>query len=231
MEQLHNGFTLQLCQGSFPLSTDSMVLADFVKLSKNARVLDLGAGCGTLGMLLCASRTDCCVTGIEIDPLAHETALANAKHNCVEDRYSSICGDLRSIADHIKPGSFDLCVSNPPYFSGGFVSKHHANARQELLCCPEDLFAAAAAALRFGGDLFMVHKPERLAQLCSCAKDAGLEAKCLRLLRHKPEGPVALILLQFRKGGKPGLVWEEICLHNADGSPTADYQRIYHTGG
>ena len=54
MELLHNGYTLELADGAFPLSTDSIALAGFVKLPKHARVLDLGAGCGTLGLLLCA---------------------------------------------------------------------------------------------------------------------------------------------------------------------------------
>ena len=46
MEQLYGGYTLELNSDSFPLSTDSMVLAHFARLPKNARVLDLGAGCG-----------------------------------------------------------------------------------------------------------------------------------------------------------------------------------------
>ena len=47
MEQLPNGYTLNICNGAFPLSTDSMVLAHFVRLPKQAKILDLGAGCGT----------------------------------------------------------------------------------------------------------------------------------------------------------------------------------------
>ena len=54
METLYNGYSLEIAPGAFPLSTDSMVLADFVKLPKHARVLDLGSGCGTLGVMLCA---------------------------------------------------------------------------------------------------------------------------------------------------------------------------------
>ena len=53
MEQLPGGYTLALSDGAFPLRTDSMVLAHFVKLPKSANILDLGAGCGTLGLLLC----------------------------------------------------------------------------------------------------------------------------------------------------------------------------------
>ena len=77
MEFLPNGFTLSLCQGAFPLSTDSMALADFVKLPRGACVLDLGSGCGTLGLLLCACHEDCQVTGVELDSAAHAAALEN----------------------------------------------------------------------------------------------------------------------------------------------------------
>ena len=78
MEQLRGDFTLWIPESAFPLSTDSIALADFVKLAKAAKVLDLGSGCGTLGLLLCANWNDCTVTGVEIDPKAHTMALHNA---------------------------------------------------------------------------------------------------------------------------------------------------------
>ena len=83
-------------------------------------------------------------------------------------------------------------------------------------------------ALKFGGDFFLVHKPERLAELISIAAGYNLEAKRLGLVRHKEGGPVNLILLQFRKGGKPGLVIEEAYLHHSDGTPSDYYKEIYH---
>ena len=92
----------------------------------------------------------------------------------------------------------------------------------------EQLFAAAAKAVRYGGDFFLVHRPERLAQLCACAANTGLEPKRLCLLRHKTGGPVSLVLVQCRKGGKPGLIWQEEALHNPDGAPTEYYRSLYH---
>ena len=96
METLYNGFTLQLCAGSFPLSTDSMVLAHFANCKPNAKILDLGAGCGTLGLMLCAKNDTCQVTGVEIDPNAHRQALCNAQTNGVSHRLTSICSDISS---------------------------------------------------------------------------------------------------------------------------------------
>ena len=228
MEFLPNGYTLELCEGSFPLRTDSMALAHFAKLPPNARVLDLGSGCGTLGLLLCAAWNNCRVTGIERSEQAHFAAQSNIAHNNLSHRMESICADLRQISSLIIPGSFSCCVSNPPYFSGGFQSKSLAHARQENTCTLDDLMGSAAWALKFGGDFFLVHRPERLGELISTGSRHGLEAKRLCLLRHREAGPVTLILVQLRKGAKPGLNWEEWALHRADGSPTDRYKSIYH---
>ncbi len=223
METLTGGITLDT-GSSFPLSTDSMLLADFVRPPHHARVLDLGSGSGTLGLLLCAKDASCTVTGVELDEAAHTAALHNIARNQLSHRLSSICTDLRTLS----PDSFHICLSNPPYFSGGPASREHAAARREDNCTPEDLFAAAARSLRTGGDFFLVHKPERLAQLCACAVNAGLEPKRLRLVHHQKNGPVSLVLLSCRKGGKPGLILEEMYLFEENGEPSPNHQRIYH---
>ena len=213
MEYLPNGYSLEIPEGAFPLSTDSMVLSHFVKLPKNARVLDLGSGCGTLGLLLCAREESCAVTGVELEESAHLAALANIRRNALEPRMQSICADLRSVSERFSPCSFSCCVSNPPYFSGGPAGKKTPFARREDTCTPEELFRAAAWAL---------------TELIARASEAGLEAKRLRLVRHRPDSPVSLVLLQLRKGAKPGLQWEEITLRGSDGTASPVWQEIYH---
>ena len=228
METLFNGYTLDIAPGTFPLSTDSMALADFARLPRNSEVLDLGSGCGTIGVLLCAKDEKCRVTGIELDENAHKMALENITRNHLESRLNSICTDLTTIPELLPPGSFDVCVSNPPYFTSGKLSQTVPGARHELSCPLDALMRSAGWALKYGGDFYLVHKPERLAELFVSAADAKLEPKRLCLLRHRPAGPVALVLLQLRKGGKPGLVWEDLILNDADGNPSDAYKRIYH---
>lgn len=228
METLSHKYTLKLSQNAFPLSTDSMLLADFVRMPRNATVLDLGSGCGTLGLLLCAKDDFCTVTGIEQSQADHMTALENICDNQLQSRLYSLCADLKSFPPQLPFGSFHCCVSNPPYFSGGEASQRHPLARRNDTCKSADLFAAAAKALRYGGDFFLVHKPDRLAELCYEAINAGLQPKRLCLVRHQPNSPVSTVLLQCRKGGKVGLVWEALSLYHPDGRPTDDYRRIYH---
>ena len=112
MEYLPGGLTLELPPEAFPLSTDSVVLAHFVRLPKAARVLDLGSGCATLGLLLCARDPGCTVTGLEIDPVAHAGAARNIQKNQLEHRLISICCDLRQCES--EPGFYHTVVSNPP---------------------------------------------------------------------------------------------------------------------
>ena len=227
MEKLFNGYVLDIPSGCFPLSTDSMALAHFVRLKKGASVLDLGSGCGTLGTLLCSADPDCRVTGVERDPAAHSAALNNISRNGLHGRMESICTDLRTFAARDR---FSCCVSNPPYFTGGPASSTTPDARREDQCSLEDLIKTAARSIKYGGDFYLVHRPERLAQICALTSNAGLEPKRLRLLRHRTGGPVSLILIHCRKGGKPGLLWEEESLYDADGEPTAYYRSIYHSG-
>ncbi len=228
MEQLPNGITLNIPKGAFPLSTDSMALAHFARLPKKARVLDLGAGPGTLGLLLCAKDSGCTVSGVELDETAHRAALENIEANGLAGRMESICADAAQVPGLFAAGSFSVCISNPPYFSAGPASRTLPAARREDTLTPQSLMRSAAWALKTGGDLFLVHRPERMAQLMALGAQHGLECKRLCLLRHREDGPIALALLALRKGAKPGLHIDEWALHRSDGSPTELYHSIYH---
>ena len=179
-------------------------------------------------LLLCSRDENCSVTGLELEESAHIQALDNIRSNGIENRMKSICTDLRSPVEEVSPGSFDVCVSNPPYFTGGPASQTHQTARREDTCALDTLLSSAAWALQYGGDFYLVHRPERLAEIMTKASNLHLEPKRLCLLRHRENGPVSLILLQCRKGGKPGLSWEEWALYDTQGNPTERYKTLYH---
>ena len=157
----------------------------------------------------------------------------NARRNGLADRFSVVCGDLRQAHAQIPAGSFDFAVSNPPYYppgSGRLRKEDSLSLARSELCCPLDaLCAAAARALRWGGRLYLVHKPERLADLMVFLRAARLEPKRLRFVRHSAASAVSLVLLEARLGGKPGLQIEpELVLYGPDGSESAACRRIYH---
>ena len=228
MEQLPMGMTLELPEGVFPLSTDSMVLSHFCRGARGKRWLDLGSGGGTLGFLLCAEDPRRVVTGVELDAAAHKAALENIRRNALDVRMQSICADLREVPGLFPAGSFSCCIANPPYFSGGPAHSTLCAARRRESCTPEDLCRSAAWALRYGGDLFLVCPTDSLAEWIAAGAARDLQTKVLRLVRHREGGRASLALLRMRKGAKPGLRLEEISLHDAAGNPTESYKEIYH---
>ena len=231
-EQLPNGVTLTWSGAQFRPSTDSMALADFAAPAKNARVCDLGCGCGTLSLLLLAARPDFCVTGVELQPEAAAVARENAVQDALAGRFTVIEGDLRDPA-LLRAGSFDCAVSNPPYYplASGYAAQDPAlrAARTEEHCSLSELCRAAARLLRTGGRFFLVHKPERLADLICCLRETALEPKRLRFVRHRADSAANLVLLEAVRGGSPGLRLAPDCiLYAPDGALTPDARRIYH---
>ena len=231
-ERLGQKYLLHLEEESFPLSTDSVLLASFVRPGK--KMADLGSGCGTLGFLLCAGSEAVTVQGIELSRQAHLRALENIRANGLEDRLFSLHGDVRSVRELFPAGSFDAVVSNPPYFpvGSGKVSEKHAAARSEETLNLRQLCEAAAWLLPTGGRFFLVHLPGRLCDVLWELRQAGLEPKRLQWVRHRPGTDCCLFFVEAVRGGKPGLRYEKDLIEfDEDGQATEAYKAAYRIGG
>ena len=214
------------------LSTDSVLLADFVPLRGAERGVDLGCGAGILSLLLLCRSEKLHMTGLELRPEAAALAGENLARNGFSQRSAVLTGDIRDHRALIPHGSFDLAVANPPYFpaGSGFSSPDpaRAGAREERDCSLEELCAAAAFLLPTGGRFCLVHRPERLTALLLCMSRSGLEPKRLRFVSQRAESAPSLVLAEGRRGGRPGLVIEPpLVLQDAEGKESAEVRRIY----
>ena len=231
-EYLWNGFVLRQPEGWFRLGTDSVACAWFSRFGRCDRIADLGCGSGALALMLLASNPALQITGIELDAVAAAAARENAADNPAAFRV--IEGDLRQIEALLPPGSMDGVIANPPYFSvgsGQTATGPRAAARSEETCSLPQLIHAAAWLLRCGGRFCLVHRPERLADLIWHLRSAGLEPKRICFARHHPDASVNLVLLEARKGGKPGLCYEpDLIFYDSDGAETPAYRSMYHRG-
>ena len=215
-----------------PLGTDSVLLADFAA-GKAARGIDLGCGSGILMLLLLWGAPQLEMTGLELREVSARLARENLEQNGLSDRGSVLCGDIRRVRELFRSGSFDLCVTNPPYFPAGSGARApdpaRAQAREETDCTLDELCAAAAWLLPTGGRFCVVHRPERLSELLCAMTRHGLEPKRLRLCCHRPGAAPNLVLAEGRRGGRPGLAVEPVLyLTDADGRETEEIRRIYH---
>ena len=218
--------------GLFRPSTDTFLLGSFPVLRRGEQVCDLGAGTGLLGALLLTREPSLTVTGLELLEDACRLARRTAQRSGWQERLLCQQGDLRRREDLPPAGGFDLVVSNPPYFppETGRVSPQETRgtARSEITCTLEDVCRAAGWLLRWGGSFCLVHKPERLADLCCALRARGLEPKRLHLVCRRAGDAPSLLLLEARRGGRPGLdIAAPLCLEDGTGRPTAELDNAY----
>ena len=104
-----------------------------------------------------------------------------------------------------------------------------ALARSEAECTLSDVLDAASWALKSGGALALVHRPERLAEIFEGMRARSMEPKRLRLVQHTAASTPSLALVEGRRGGAPGLrVEPTLLLRDGDGAESGEYRRIYH---
>ena len=216
----------------FPLGTDSVLLADFANVRGVKKGIDLGCGSGVLSLLLLARTERLHMTGLELLSESAETARDNLQANALETRGEIVCGDIRAARSLFRSGAFDLVVANPPYYPLGTGAlpedPAQAAARGEVSCTLCELCAAAGYLCRSGGRFCLVHKPERLADVFAAMRAHGFEPKRLRLVCADRKAAPSLILLESRRGGKPGLAIEPaLFLRGEDGEESAELKRIY----
>ena len=78
----------------------------------------------------------------------------------------------------------------------------------------------------------MVYRPERLTDALCCMRASSLEPKRLRFVCHRADSAPSLVLIEGRRGGRPGLTVEKsLVLREPDGSETDEVMRIYPRGG
>ncbi|MEA2083711.1 MAG: methyltransferase, partial [Thermodesulfobacteriota bacterium] len=214
-------------------SIDSLLLAHFVAPGKYDHILDLGAGCGIVSLILAYRWPDVTVSALEIQNRFVSLIKQNIDRNRFQGRIRVIEGDLCRINKLIKPGAFELVVGNPPYRRPGSgrlnSEEEQAIARHEIMSDLRSVIKAAAFAVKTRGRAAFVYPAARCAAMIAEIKTSGLEPKRLRIVYSYPGGEGKLALVECVKNGGEELkilpsffVYEE-----PGGEYTEEMARIY----
>jgi tRNA1(Val) A37 N6-methylase TrmN6 len=191
--------------GGYRFSIDAVLLAHFVTPRLHDQVLDLGAGCGVISLILAHRHPSIVLTCLEIQESLSALLASNISRNGLADRMRLLTGDLRCVQEWLAVGSFDLVVCNPPYYriGSGQQNPNHeqAVARHELKACLSDVIRAAAFALRTKGRLVMIYPAARGVDLFVALRQHQLEPKRLQVVYSYPGADGGLFLIEAMKGG------------------------------
>jgi release factor glutamine methyltransferase len=108
-----------------------------------ARILDIGAGSGAVGIAVASEWPDCDMTATEVSAAALEVARENAKRLLGATReITFVQGDLYEGVE----GVFDIVCSNPPYIS---EAEYETLAREVTLYEPRQALVAGPEGTEF----------------------------------------------------------------------------------
>ena len=140
--------------------------------------------------------------------------------------------DYRRHRELFPANSADLVICNPPYraLGGGDRSQLTgvAAARHETTATKQDVIAAAAYLLRYGGRFALVQRADRTAEWCAALEAAKLVVKRMQFVHSRQGLPAKLVLLEARMNGRAdGTVLPPLFVHNDHGDYTPDILRLY----
>ena len=216
----------------FCFSLDSVILANYcnIRLS-DKNICDLCTGNGVIPLIL-SKRTDKNIYCVEIQKNICDLAIESFKYNNVDKRISLFNCDIDDKLHFNFNEFFDLVLCNPPYFKvvdNSFLNLSYEKqiARHEVIFNLDKLFSVSKRILKNNGNLFMVHRPDRLLEIVDTMKKYNIEPKEIKFIYKDCNSVSKLILIHGQKNGKPGLkISSPLFIYNLDGSYSNEYNNI-----
>ena len=223
---------------------DAVLLAAFAAgetgaaaIAEGSRVADLGTGSGVVSFILHHKLGGARISGYDVRPAAVDRARRACSMNGLEDSIDFFCCDVADMSGNggPSPGTrFDAVVSNPPYFRrtpdepGAADPDERYLSRHETTADIGDFVRAASAMLRDGGSLYLVHRPDRLADIITEMRAAGIEPREMQMVVPAKGKSANIVLLRGVRGAGPGLrMLPETAIHAEDGGYTSEILRLY----
>lgn len=204
------GGRVQLLQPArgYRAGMDAALLAAAVALKPGARALEPGCGAGAALLQAAARNPEARFVGIERDPAAQVLARENIARNGAGARVEALAGEIGAGFRALGLERFDAVFANPPFFDDPAALRGPAPERAGAWLADDGLEAWLAfmlAAAKDGGELLMIHRADRLADIL-----AGLAAKAgsvrIRPIQPHADEPAKRVLVRAIRGGKAPLV-------------------------
>ena len=227
-----NGLQLIQKEQGFRFGVDAVLLSHFANVKKKHRVIDLCTGTGIVSFLVYGKYKPQEVIGLEIQDDMVEMANRSSKLNDTSDIVKFVQGDLKDKALLDSLGRFDVVTVNPPYKlnNAGILNPNDklAIARHEIMCNLEDVIVSARRILKDNGRMFIVHRPERLADIFGLMRKYKIEPKRVRLVQPNTKKAPNIVLVEGQRDGGAFLKWEEtLYVYDDNGNYSEEINRIY----
>ena len=178
------------------VGTDGVLLGAAAPVVGAKSVLDVGTGTGLIALMLAQREPQARICGVELDKEAAAQATENVADSPWADRVEICCQDFRQFQG---PNTYDLIVSNPPYFVNSLLAPkaERAAARHTASLPYEDLLAGVVQHLSPEGSFSLILPSEVQAEFVRLAQEQGLHLYQQIWVQTTPKAAPKRVLMNF----------------------------------
>lgn len=182
-------------------NSDSIVLYGFInRFCKRGTMLDVGAGCGVIGLLVARDNSDIKMHGIEkqkifIDYIQKNVEINNLSYTLYHD-------------DFLKFNSkqqFDHIVSNPPFYHDGASRSSNEiinNARYSFNLPMKDFFKKVSELLTPKGHFVFCYDAKQFALVCGALEEVNLRVVDVQFVHSKTNRSASVVMIHVRNNSR-----------------------------
>ena len=193
----------------YTFTSDSVILANFLKIKTKEVAVEIGGGSGVISILATKKTKANKIVSFELQEKMFELFEKNIKLNDLNDKIQIINDKIQNHKRYFANGSIDVVFSNPPYKREGscLLNENESKmiARHEKFLPLSDLCKSASSMLKFGGRFYVTYDADRSCELISELMKNSLEPKKM-FFTENGRGKTILVVIEAVKNGKHGVL-------------------------
>ena len=224
LNDLYDYVPLKIYQNDkyFKFSLDSVLLAEFVKNPNTKKsIIELCAGNCAVSMIL-STKTSAKIKAVELQKEIYELGKESIDYNNLENQIDVINCDIKDVKKYFPGNNCEVIVCNPPYFvnnSSSFINNEDvkAIARHEITITLEEIIKISSKLLKLNGELYMVHRSERIDEIIELCSKYGIRVKNIQFISTKKSQDPRLVLIRAIRASKSGIkILKELCIEDLE---------------
>lgn len=216
-------FSIKQDQCAMKIGIDAVLLGAWAPIVKTKHILDIGTGTGILALMM-AQRSNAKVDAVEIDNAAFLQAQDNIQNSSFHARIQCYHS---SIQEFQTQKSYDLIISNPPYFESSLKSDNKARntARHNEGLNLSELFSKASQLLSPKGLLAIILPYASLEKIKITAKEQNLHLAQITEIKGREHKSPNRVLVCIQRDKIETSV-DTLTIYSTEGGYTKAFQNL-----
>ncbi|MBE0491938.1 MAG: methyltransferase [Sulfurospirillum sp.] len=221
--------TLNLLQqkNGYRYNSDSLILYDFISsFSLKGSLLEIGSGCGIVGLLLKRDFVHIDLTQIELQADQALINEQNAQANALDT--SVLVGNF---LEYVNEQKFDFIVSNPPFYTQGAKmseSSSLAMCRHQSYLPLDAMLTKISQIIKPRGSFIFCYDAKQIDVVLTSLITHKFKLETLRFVHAKQNSEAHLMLLHVKKSSRSLVrVLPPLFLHDIYDKQSEEITNIY----